>query len=97
LRRGAQYGSKLQRLVGAMNSPDHIAIINILRSIRRNAGHGSGEFNELAHLSIAMCRQCHDRNAAELLQCKIKIGKLDDIRQLHNHSVEWLEPFVEQI
>src|SRR6266496_1865221 len=41
--------------------------------------------------------QRHDRDAAELLQCKIEISKFDDIRQLHDHPVERLEAFIEQI
>src|ERR671924_408546 len=96
-RRIAQYDAKPQRLVRGANSPDHLAIIQILRSIQRDASHGPGEFDELFHLPITMRRQCHNRDAAELLQCKIKIRKLDNIRQLHNQSVERFESLIEEI
>src|SRR4030095_7209053 len=44
-----------------------------------------------------MRRQRHDRDAAELLQGKIEIGKFDAIRQLHDHPVERFKAFIEQI
>jgi hypothetical protein len=89
-----QDDSQTQALAGGADSSNQIPIIKLPGPIRRRASHGAGKLDELAHLAVAMRRQRHDRNAADLLQGKVEVDKLDHVGELHDDSIERLQPFV---
>jgi hypothetical protein len=41
--------------------------------------------------------QRHDRDGADPLQSEVQVSELNDVGQLHDDTVKWLEPFIEKV
>src|SRR6266704_2637985 len=57
----------------------------------------AGDCHELADLEIAMCRQRHHGNRADLLKREIEIDELDAVRELYDKAVERPDAEIEEI
>src|SRR5262245_45125226 len=86
-----------QYLFFSADPAQKIFVIKVFGFVRCRARPRAGKLDRFAYFTVTVRRQRHNRDAADLLQRKIQVGKLNDIGQLNNDAVEGLKPFDEKV
>src|SRR6185369_10149774 len=95
--RFAQHDAVLELRLLCADTADQIAEIELAVPVGHDASDSARDLHELANFEIAMRRQRHHRNGADLLQGQIEIYELQSVRELHHQTVERPDSEVEQI